>query len=83
MRGRQSQAILTMMGVTETIGVTVDEYVSLALRLGSDSNWRHQLTQKIAENKWKLYRDMTCIRGLEAFIEEAVSRHLRLPSTTG
>jgi protein O-GlcNAc transferase len=83
MRGRQSLAILTMMGVTETIGATVDEYVSLAVRLGSNSNWRHQLAQKIAENKKKLYRDMTCIRGLEVFIEEAVSRHMGLPSTPG
>ncbi|MGA7579025.1 MAG: tetratricopeptide repeat protein [Desulfobaccales bacterium] len=80
MRGRQSYAILTMMGVTETIGATVDDYVSLAVRLGADRNWRQQLTQKIAGNKWKLYRDMTCIRGLEAFIEEAVSRRLRLSS---
>jgi protein O-GlcNAc transferase len=83
MRGRQSLAMLTMMGVTETIGATVDDYVSLAVRLGSDSNWRHQLTRKIAENKKKLFRDMTCIKDLEAFIEAAVSRHLRLPSTPG
>jgi predicted O-linked N-acetylglucosamine transferase (SPINDLY family) len=83
MRGRHSLAILTMMGVKETIGATMDDYVSLAVRLGSNAHWRHQLTQKIAENKQKLYRDMTCIRGLEAFIEEAVSRRLRLPSTPG
>jgi protein O-GlcNAc transferase len=83
MRGRQSLAMLTMLGVTETIGATVDDYVSLAVRLGSDSNWRHQLTRKIAENKKKLYRDMACIRGLEAFIEAAVSRRLHLPSTSG
>jgi predicted O-linked N-acetylglucosamine transferase (SPINDLY family) len=83
MRGRQSLAILTMMGIKETIGATVDDYVSLAVRLGSDAHWRHQLARKIAENKQKLYRDITCIRGLEAFIEEAVSRHLRLSSTPG
>ncbi|MGA7579023.1 MAG: tetratricopeptide repeat protein [Desulfobaccales bacterium] len=83
LRGRLTHGILTMMGVTETIGATVDEYVALAVRLGSDNNWRQQLSQKIAGNKWKLYRDMACIRGLEAFIEEAVSRRLHLPSTPG
>jgi predicted O-linked N-acetylglucosamine transferase (SPINDLY family) len=72
MRGRQSLAILTMMGVTNTIGSTVDDYVSLAVRLGLNADWRHQVRKKMAENKNRVYRDMNCIKGLEAFIEEAV-----------
>ena len=33
MRGRHSAAILTMMDLTETIASTLDEYVTLAVRL--------------------------------------------------
>ena len=37
MRGRHSAAILRMMGVTETVATTIDEYVAIADRLGQDS----------------------------------------------
>ena len=36
MRGRHSAAILRMMGVTETVATTIDEYVAIAARLGQD-----------------------------------------------
>ncbi len=36
MRGRHSTAILTQMGVTDTIASTIDDYVAMAVRLGRD-----------------------------------------------
>jgi protein O-GlcNAc transferase len=75
MRGRQSLGILTMMGIKETIAATVDDYVSHAVKLGANASWRRKMSRKIAENKKNLYRDRTCIEGLEAFLEEAVSQH--------
>jgi protein O-GlcNAc transferase len=72
MRGRHSTAILTMMGITETIAKTLDEYIELAIRLGSDSKWRKQISEKIAANKQLVYRDKTCIIALEAFFERVV-----------
>lgn len=76
MRGRQSLSILTMMGVTETIGDTVDDYVSLAIRLGLEEDWRREIRNKIAHNKKRIYRDMACIKGLEEFIDRAVAQHI-------
>jgi len=35
MRGRHSAAILNMMGTKDTIASTLDEYIELAIRLGS------------------------------------------------
>ena len=40
MRGRHTMAILQMMGVTDTIADTLDDYVSIAVRLGRDPAWR-------------------------------------------
>src|SRR6185437_11965137 len=47
MRGRHSAAIFQMMGVTETIAPTVDEYVATAVKLAHDGEWRASLRQKI------------------------------------
>jgi predicted O-linked N-acetylglucosamine transferase (SPINDLY family) len=72
MRGRHSSAILTMMGVTETIASSLDEYVALAVRLGLDSDWRKQISEKIAKNKHLIYSDRTCVDALEKFLENVV-----------
>ena len=77
MRGRHSYAILKMMGITETIADSIDEYVKIAIRLGVDLNWRSEMRQKIKETKHKLYDDKTCVKGLEKFYEQAVKDKLR------
>jgi protein O-GlcNAc transferase len=72
MRGRHSMAILTMMGVTDTIAQTTDEYVSVAIRLGQDAAWRQDIKAKIASNKHRIYRDRDCVAGLEQFLDRVV-----------
>ena len=72
MRGRHSSAILTMMGVTETIASTLDEYIKLAIRLGKDLEWRRRISDKISVNKHRVYRDKTCIAALENFLEKTI-----------
>ena len=71
MRGRHSAAILQMMGVTETIAGTLDEYVSIAASLARDPERRQAIGRRIAENKHKLYRDRACITALEDLIDSA------------
>ena len=67
MRGRHGLAILTMMDVTETIAETIDDYVSIAVRLARDVAWRMGVKSRVAINKSRLYRDTACIRALEEF----------------
>jgi protein O-GlcNAc transferase len=57
--------------VTETTASTVEEYVSLAVRLGKDVHAREEISRKIALNKRKVYRDRNCIVALEDFLEKA------------
>jgi predicted O-linked N-acetylglucosamine transferase (SPINDLY family) len=75
MRGRHSAAILEMMGVTETIVSTKDEYFRIAVRLGSDSEFRRKISTQIKKQKEKIYRDDTAVRSLESFLLSAVKNH--------
>ena len=76
MRGRHSSAILTMMGLKETIATTIDEYIELAIKLGKDSDWRRYISEKIKNNKHLVYRDRTCITALEDFLESVVKERI-------
>jgi protein O-GlcNAc transferase len=77
MRGRHSAAILTMMGTTDTIASTLDEYIDLSIRLGLNPEWRKQISGKIVSNKQLAYRDKTCITALEDFLEAVVKEKLK------
>ena len=68
MRGRHTTAVLTMMGVTETITATVDEYVAVAQRLATDTAWRATIKERMKHNKHRIYRDRSCITALEEFL---------------
>ena len=74
MRGRHAAAILHMMQIGETTARTIDEYVSIASALGRDAGLRSQMSARIAEKKFRVYRDRECIEGLEAFFDAAVRK---------
>lgn len=76
MRGRHTSAILTMMGLRETISSTPKKYVELAVRLGKDREYRHHISKKIAANKHRIYCDKESVTGLEEFIINAVEKKL-------
>jgi protein O-GlcNAc transferase len=71
MRGRHTTAILTMMGVTETITATVDEYVAVAQRLATDTAWRATIKECMKYNKHRVYRDRASIEALQEFLLRA------------
>lgn len=73
LRGRHSMAVLQMMGVTETIAETVDDYVAVAVRLGTDSGWRSEMRRKMAAGRRRVYRDGDCVAALAAFIIKAAA----------
>jgi protein O-GlcNAc transferase len=72
MRARQSAAVMTMMGVTETIATDIAAYINIALRLGFDRGWRLAVAARIRESKHKVCKDAGSIRGLERFLVSAV-----------
>ena len=74
MRARHSAAVLRMMGVTDTIAATVDDYVAVAARLGNDDAERQALKARMREAEPKVYRDRSVIAALEDLLERAVRR---------
>ena len=72
MRGRHPAAMMTRMGITETITSSVYEYVEIAVRLGLDRHLREAISSRIAANRHKFMRDKESVRGLEDFLAEAV-----------
>lgn len=72
MRSRHTSGILSMLDVTETIASTMEEYVAIAARLARDVSWRMSVMGRISANRERVYRDMTAIRALENFLEDAV-----------
>ena len=83
MRARQSYGMLQMIEVTETIAETEEEYIEIAVRLGLDHDWRKRIREKMKANKHRLFNDQDCVRGLEAFFEEAVQKHSRIELISG
>jgi predicted O-linked N-acetylglucosamine transferase (SPINDLY family) len=72
MRGRHCAAILRMLGVTETIAGSLEQYVDIAVRLARDPALRAALRARMAANRPRLYADPAPVRALETFIENAV-----------
>lgn len=68
MRSRHTMAILSMMGISEAITGNVEEYIQLAVALCQDEKHRKAASKNIATNKHLIYKDSTCIRGLEDFL---------------
>lgn len=78
MRGRQSGAILTQLGVTETIARDRTEYVDIAVQLGIDSKVRQAIIARMEEGSPNLYSDTLPVRELAEFYRRVVADKLRL-----
>ncbi len=72
MRCRDSYAILKKIGIQECIASTLEEYIDLAVHIGIDNEYRKTISNKIAENKYKIFYDMECINALEDFFERVL-----------
>jgi predicted O-linked N-acetylglucosamine transferase (SPINDLY family) len=71
MRGRHTAAILQRIGCTETIAGSLDDYVSIAVRLARDPAWRAQIRQSVALGKHRVFNDTAYLRALEDFLADA------------
>jgi predicted O-linked N-acetylglucosamine transferase (SPINDLY family) len=71
MRSNHSTAILTRLGVTETIARDQAGYVQIASRLGLDRPWREQVKRSMEEGAAAFYSDDRCVSALEDFFLRA------------
>jgi CRISPR-associated protein Csy1 len=72
MRGRQSAAMLRLMGVPDAIARDDDEYVRIAARLGSDAAVRADLRARIVASRPVLFDDPAPVAALAEHLERLV-----------
>ena len=71
-RGRHTYAYYRKMGLMECVASDREDYVRIAVRLGTDKVYRQQVKAKILAKNSVLYEDLTVVRELEAFFTNAV-----------
>ena len=72
MRGRQSQAMLRILGLEELVASDEADYAAKAVALGGDAERRRSVSERIAARRGELFERDEPIRALEAFFEGAV-----------
>jgi protein O-GlcNAc transferase len=77
-RGRFTYGFYRTMGVDECIAADPEDYVTRAVRLGTDAEWRRHVTDRIRQTSDVLFESQAAVadynRILGQFIEEAVRR---------
>jgi predicted O-linked N-acetylglucosamine transferase (SPINDLY family) len=70
LRGRLASGILRRMGLQELIAASEEDYVSLAVKLMRDGEYRERTRKRIEADRHVLFEDIAPIRALESFLAE-------------
>jgi protein O-GlcNAc transferase len=73
MRGRHTYAILKRMGLDLLIAPELKSYEDLAVKLGSDPEFRHHMAEEIQQRRDLLFEDRECVTALARFFRQIVS----------
>ena len=69
LRGRLASGVLRRMGLTELIVQTEAEYVNLAVRLATDSNYQAHIRHEIQQRRSVLFDDQSAMGPFQDFLE--------------
>jgi protein O-GlcNAc transferase len=73
LRGRITYGCYQQMNVLDCVAADPSQYIEIAVRLGTDRNFRESVRQKILAAGDSLFEDDTAVRDIERFFEEAVA----------
>ena len=73
-RGRYGQAACRKLGLPEMIAESAEDYVTRAIRIASEPDFRQQLTQQIRARSGELFEDDSAVTQHEHFFLEAIAR---------
>lgn len=74
MRGRATAGCYQLMGINDCIATSIDDYVAIAVKLGTDREYRRDVSRRMIAAGGLLFDNPTVIGELERFFEAAVSR---------
>ena len=69
MRGRQTMAMLKLLNMEELIAQSGQDYLEIALKLAADKVYRNEVSQRILENRARLFDDAAPPRVLGRLLE--------------
>ena len=72
LRGRITYACYEKMGVLDCVASNEEDYVDIAVKLGTDSLHNKKIREKISIHSYALFEDMEMVRALERFFIQAV-----------
>lgn len=73
-RGRHTLGMYTKMNIRECVAESPEDYVNIAVQIGSDPAYRQALRERIFAANAVLYEDNRVVREFERFFMEAVAR---------
>ena len=68
-RGRGTLAHYVHMGFSDCVAATPEEYVEIAVRLGTDAEFHSRIAELIETRAHTVLEDDTCVRALAEFLE--------------
>lgn len=83
MRGRITYGNYMQMGVTDLIARDREDFIRLAVRLGTDPAFRTEMSEKILRNNDVLFSNPGFVRELEEFLRQAVAKASSASTGTG
>src|SRR6266852_3379031 len=72
LRGRLASGILRRMGLQELIAGSEEDYISLAVKLIQDGEYRDRVRKRIETERHVLFEDIAPVRALEDFLVNVV-----------
>ena len=72
LRGRITHALYQKLDVFDCVAQSPQEYAEMAVRLGTDSEFRHAVSEKILARNDRLYEETEAVRELERFFHQAM-----------
>lgn len=73
-RGRHTAGMYRKMGMQECIGSSPEDFVRIAIKLGTEENYRQYVKSEILRRNEVLFEDRRVAREFERFFREAVAR---------
>ena len=73
-RGRITLAQYRKMGWTDCVVASAEAYVELAVRLGTDREFRERIREKIQATNHVLFEDPEEVRAWKAFFRQAIEQ---------
>ena len=79
-RGRLTYGLYRRMNVLDCVADSVDDYIRIALKLGTNPKFQSEVRDKIRAASDRLFEDSEVVRDWEDFFREVVTRDRYLPS---